>query len=191
MSVCCSSGEQHLIFTKGAPESVLPRCTFAIDEEGSASAEMTPALRRDWERVIQEWGGDEALRCVALAYSAVQGNRGTLRPEDESDLVFLGLLGLQDPPRPEVADAVQTCGVAGVRVVMLTGATRRVVRTLCACRDHAQLLRRRTANGFASLGRDHTHYSNNLHKRASACVQVTTWRRRRRWQGRWESSARM
>lgn len=122
MSVCCSSGEQHLIFTKGAPESVLPRCTFAIDEEGSASAEMTPALRRDWERVIQEWGGDEALRCVALAYSAVQGNRAQLRPEDESDLVFLGLLGLQDPPRPEVADAVQTCGVAGVRVVMLTGA---------------------------------------------------------------------
>jgi magnesium-transporting ATPase (P-type) len=122
MSVCCRSGEQHLVFTKGAPESVLPRCTFAIDEEGSASAEMTAALRRDWERIVAEWGGDAALRCVALAYSAVPGNRAKLVLQDEKDLVFLGLLGLQDPPRPEVADAVATCGVAGVRVVMLTGA---------------------------------------------------------------------
>ena len=122
MSVCCQHEGHHLIFTKGAPENLLPRCTFAIDESGQASIEMSDKLRREWTRVLDQWGGDSALRCVGLAYSAVPDNRARLKPDDESDLVFLGILGLQDPPRPEVADAMQTCFGAGIRVVMLTGA---------------------------------------------------------------------
>jgi magnesium-transporting ATPase (P-type) len=121
MSVCCVHAGQSLIFAKGAPESLLQRCSLAVDESGAASIEMTSELREKWEELFAEWGG-EALRCVALAYSAVPENRRELVPADEDDLVFLGVLGLQDPPRPEAFDAVQKCVSANIHVMMLTGA---------------------------------------------------------------------
>jgi magnesium-transporting ATPase (P-type) len=159
-SVCCAHAGQSLIFTKGAPERLLPRCALAIDERGAASTEMTPAIRRDWEQLLERWGGDEALRCVGLAYSAVADNRKELTAEDEKGLVFLGVLGLQDPPRREVADAVQTCFTAGIRVVMLTGAPPGSLATMhhflpcsaaCACRVRAILSHVRTASTIMAL----------------------------------------
>ena len=122
MSVACRHGGQSLVFSKGAPEALLPRCSLAIDEAGQAGIEMTPQLREEWLTVAEGWGEDAALRCVALAYAAVPGNRGELVPADEENLVFLGVVGLQDPPRPEVPRAVQQCSAAGIRVLMLTGA---------------------------------------------------------------------
>ena len=131
MSVCCStsgapgggdSGDQTLIFSKGAPEELLRRCSFAIDESGQASTAMTQELQQRWTELLNDWSGREALRCIALAYSALPDRRAELTVEDESNLVFLGILGLQDPPRPEAAPAVQRCLGAGIRVLMLTGA---------------------------------------------------------------------
>lgn len=120
MSVCCVHEGLSLIFTKGAPEILLPRCSLAVDESGAASIEMTAELRGRWQELFVEWGGG-SLRCVALAYSAVQENRRELVLGDEENLVFLGVLGLQDPPRPEAFDAVQKCASAGIHVMMLTG----------------------------------------------------------------------
>ena len=73
-------------------------------------------------QALEQWGSEAALRCIACAYAAVPGNRAELQPSDEQNLVFLGVLGLQDPPRPEVAGAVQSCFTAGIRLIMLTGA---------------------------------------------------------------------
>lgn len=90
-------------------------------------------------QALEQWGSESALRCIACAYAAVPGNRAQLQPEDEGNLVFLGALGLQDPPRPEAADAVQACFAAGIRLIMLTGARIRRVQKGC-CGDADGLL---------------------------------------------------
>jgi P-type Ca2+ transporter type 2A len=84
------------------------------------------ALRGAADAVLQRWGRDSALRCMALAYREVRNDGGVreLTFEDEAGLVFVGLVGLHDPPRPEARDAVHACQEAGIRIIMLTGARR-------------------------------------------------------------------
>ena len=65
---------------------------------------------------------DEGLRVLAFAYKKVKSGEVTERMEDaEKDMVFLGLIGLEDPPRPEVPEAIRKCGEAGIRIIMITG----------------------------------------------------------------------
>jgi Ca2+-transporting ATPase len=65
---------------------------------------------------------DRALRVLAAAWRELDGTAGDLAGEEiERDLVFAGLAGMYDPPRPEVKDAVALCKSAGIRVVMITG----------------------------------------------------------------------
>jgi Ca2+-transporting ATPase len=121
MSVCCrDSSGNSLIFTKGAPEEVLKRCSTAIDKHGQGTL---PVNEDAWKAVLERWCGERALRCIALAYSLVPGRREEITPEDEQKLVLLGVVGLEDAPRPEASRAVQDCASAGIRVVMLTGVT--------------------------------------------------------------------
>jgi P-type Ca2+ transporter type 2C len=120
MSVCCrDNGGNSFIFTKGAPEEVLKRCSAVVDEDGQATH---PIDVKQWEAVVKAWCGDRALRCIGLAYSHVEGNRSDITAADEHNLVLLGVVGLEDAPRPEASLAVQQCASAGIRVLMLTGA---------------------------------------------------------------------
>ncbi len=64
----------------------------------------------------------EGLRVLACAYRDIPQGMQEFRMEDvERDLVFLGLAGMMDPPRPEVADAVKMARNAGIRIIMVTG----------------------------------------------------------------------
>lgn len=83
---------------------------------------MSTDLRAAIGAMVQRWGSEAALRCMALAYRTLPAGSAPLTHADESALTFVGLVGLHDPPRPEAADAVTSCGNAGIRVVMLTGA---------------------------------------------------------------------
>jgi Ca2+-transporting ATPase len=110
---------QQIAFIKGAPREVLQLCTH-IRMHG----EVVP-LDDNWRTHIQSANDDyarNALRVLALAYRGMPQRVGSYTPERvETNLVFLGLTAMMDPPRPEVAEAVSTCRKAGVRMVMITG----------------------------------------------------------------------
>ena len=103
-------------YTKGAPESVLPRCAAQWTPEGRAALDTTALLAQAHQLAAQ------GLRVLALA------RRGHARLPDtnaleavESELELLGLIALIDPPRPEAVAAVRDCISAGITPVMITG----------------------------------------------------------------------
>ncbi len=111
--------EGRLAFVKGAPREVLQLCT-SIQKEGEIVAldELTRAAilatNDDFAR--------SALRVLALASRQLPKRSGAYSPENvEQGLTFLGLAGMMDPPRPEVAQAMQVFRSAGIRMVMVTG----------------------------------------------------------------------
>ncbi len=112
-------GGQWRFITKGAPDILLDRCTHIL--MGGESIPMTDAHRT----AVTEGNhamAKKALRVLALGIKTLETAPGTLKAEtDENDLVFVGLVGMIDPPRPEVRDAVKICRDAGIRPVMITG----------------------------------------------------------------------
>lgn len=130
-----------VIYTKGAPEKVLSKCT-AIRHQGRA-VPMTEAHRRKILAQVEKLSG-EALRTLALAGKEEGGTAanptpperliktgnaawterpgsGSKKPITEENLTFIGMVGMKDPPRPEAAEAVQIFHKAGVSTVMITG----------------------------------------------------------------------
>ena len=108
--------DKHIVVSKGAPETLLPLCTQIL------SGGSFRALKAEHAATIQssqETMAEQGLRVLALAYKPLID---PLKKEDlEQNLIFCGLVGLQDPPRPEVPDAIRRCHEAGIRVIMVTG----------------------------------------------------------------------
>ena len=105
---------RHLYAVKGAPEEVLAVCTDVLADGGKTT--MNEAARRRWMERTAELG-QRGLRVLACAIKT----DASPDAEPYCDLVFVGLIGLQDPPRADVPQAVRDCGRAGIRVVMVTG----------------------------------------------------------------------
>jgi calcium-translocating P-type ATPase len=116
MSTISRAGGHISVATKGAPEVVLPLC------RGSASV----AARHDWRQrageAVSTYAG-RGLRVIAVAERYLPDVSATAdrRAEVETDLRFLGLVALLDPPRPEARAAVETCHRAGIKVHVVTG----------------------------------------------------------------------
>ena len=111
--------ESYLACTKGAPDEVVRVCTRVYS--GGVVTPLTDDMREDIRRVNAEMAG-RALRVLGVAqreFAEIPGQ--TSVDAVESDLVFLGLVGMQDPPRPEARDAVRECFNAGITPVMITG----------------------------------------------------------------------
>jgi Na+-exporting ATPase len=117
-----SSGDQYA-FTKGAVERVIESCTTYIPDENKDPVDITNF--RDEILDNMQALASLGLRVLALAskkYTGKAEKGGEVdRKSVESDLVFRGLIGLYDPPRPESAVAVRQCHEAGIEVHMLTG----------------------------------------------------------------------
>ncbi len=106
-------------FTKGAPDEVLRNCSH-IYKEGK----ITPISETDRTAIMAQNKGmaDKALRVLAAAFKTYNEKPGSFEPQDlEAGLVFIGLVGMIDPVRPEVADAIKECRAAGIRPIMITG----------------------------------------------------------------------
>ncbi|HPR66978.1 MAG TPA: cation-transporting P-type ATPase [Methanothrix sp.] len=110
MSTVCERDGSRVIFSKGAPEVLMKLSSRLVDEDGRVRP-MADADRKEIEAKAEE------LECMAYRLLGVAYGEG----EDESDLVFLGLLGIMDLPREEVYDAIKRCQRASIRVMILTG----------------------------------------------------------------------
>ena len=120
MSVLATRKGQAISFTKGAPEEVLEKCAFALTSEGGVAEKMTAATR-DALRVRIGSFARGSLRVLGLAMKPMPSKTKTIDAGDETDMTFLGFVGMMDPPRPEARRAVEQCRAAGIRVVMVTG----------------------------------------------------------------------
>ena len=102
--------EKKILFVKGALDRILAKCCYIVKENSIVK------LDKKIEREIQEVNSkmcQDALRVLAFAYKE--------EDSEEDNLIFLGLCGIIDPPRPEIYDAVSKCKEAGMRAVMITG----------------------------------------------------------------------
>src|SRR5699024_923248 len=112
------NGDRYLI-VKGAPEILLPRCTSTIDLHGTNSQ-----LQRDKIEAKMDEMAQKALRIIAVSVKKLPKYENVNITDTamlENDLTFIGLYGLQDPPRKNVKKAIMQCKEAGIKTVMITG----------------------------------------------------------------------
>ena len=113
-----ASGE-CIQYTKGAPDEVLKHCTHYM-ENGEVKA-LTEDVRKEIMAENKRLA-DKALRVLSSAYKEYKNSPASFEPAAlEQDLVFIGLVGMIDPIRPEVLDAIKECREAGIRPIMITG----------------------------------------------------------------------
>jgi P-type Ca2+ transporter type 2C len=112
--------ERLMVFAKGAPDVLLARCTH--ERVGGEARPLDDERRQAILQTVDELAG-EALRTLGVAYRTLARDAltGELSEHVEHELVFLGIVGMIDPPRPEAKAAVADAQRAGVRVLMITG----------------------------------------------------------------------
>jgi Ca2+-transporting ATPase len=114
------NGDRVLVFSKGAPDVLLARCT--AERVGGATRPLTGERRAEIGRAVDRMGS-AALRTLGVAYRALGRDAvtGDLSEDVEQALVWLGVVGMIDPPRPEARASVDEARRAGVRPIMITG----------------------------------------------------------------------
>ena len=115
MATFHAQGGGFRIAVKGAPEAVLEVATQVATEEGEAEA-LSDTARKDWEARVETLA---AKGYRVLAFAERQSDSAKADPYE--GLTLLGLVGLEDPPRDDVPDAIDRCRRAGIRVIMVTG----------------------------------------------------------------------
>ena len=132
MSVLCTRKGQEIMFTKGAPENVLDRCSHVLCNDNGASVPLTEAAKAQMRAKFAEYGGRHALRCIGFALKPLPNGKRTLATSDETGMTFVGFVGIVDPPREEVKPALDTCRMAGIRVIVVTGDNKNTAECVCS-----------------------------------------------------------
>lgn len=138
MSVLVGNNNQQKLLVKGAPESIIDRCTQTLI---GANGKKVPLSRNLKDLLLKEVVnyGNRGLRVIALASVEDVGSNPLLKTAKstaqynqlEQNLTLLGLVGMLDPPRPEVAGSIRKCKEAGIRVIVITGDNRNTAETIC------------------------------------------------------------
>ncbi len=118
MSVLCKLEKENYVFSKGAPEILLKSCKRIQRNNGVFSL-----TEREKEKILElnKNIASNSLRTIAIAYKRVSSFS---KDHFEEELVFLGLVGIEDPPREEVKESIFLCMKAGIKVKMITGDNR-------------------------------------------------------------------
>ena len=129
MSVICENPfKEKIIFSKGAPEVLLKKCTHILVADNERAI-----MNYDLERILREncRMAQGALRVIGMAYRVLDDEKD-ITGNPEYGLTFIGLAGIMDPPRPEAYDAVEQCKIAGIKPVMITGDHKETARAVAA-----------------------------------------------------------
>lgn len=109
-----------IALSKGATEGLFPLCTSVL-----INGEKVPMDETLREKTIDVYHAlmDRGLRVLSFAYKEIEkSDVAVMRPEEiEKGMIFAGLIGLEDPPRPEVPEAIMKCNKAGIKIIMITG----------------------------------------------------------------------
>ena len=110
---------QYLIITKGAPDVLIKKCNKYYTGTSIKSMDMSSIRKIEEENMKM---ANKALRVIAVAYKNVMNLPSKIESQNiENDLIFVGLIGMIDPPREGVKEAIATCRKAGIKTVMITG----------------------------------------------------------------------
>ncbi|MDA0265569.1 MAG: cation-transporting P-type ATPase [Cyanobacteria bacterium] len=130
-----------MIYVKGSVEALLSRCNQALDQQG----QPIPLEKVPVEQEVEAMA-TQGLRVLAFAQKSAAAHQHSIDHQDmATDLVFLGLQGMIDPPRPEAIAAIQACQTAGIQVKMITG------DHITTARAIAQRMGIHTATGVVAL----------------------------------------
>lgn len=112
------TADNFYVFTKGAMESVLPLCSHLLikNERVVIDEVLMGKIKNSYYSMT-----DMGLRVLAFAYKEIKGIAEIKQDEIEKELIFAGMIGIEDPPRPEVYEAIARCHKAGIKIIMMTG----------------------------------------------------------------------
>ena len=137
MSVLVGDGQTQRLLVKGAPESILDRCSHVLVGRLGRRVPMTDKLAALLSKEVTDYG-NRGLRVIGLA--SIENISSPLLKKAktsaeyvqiEQRMTLLGLVGMLDPPRAEVADSIRKCRQAGIRVVVITGDNQNTAETIC------------------------------------------------------------
>ena len=185
MSTYCSPkkpsriGNGPKMFVKGAPEGVLERCTHY--RVGNDRVPMNNHIRQKiMDQAVAYGTGRDTLRCLALATADSPVNPRDMNLDDatkfvryEVNLTFVGVVGMLDPPRLEVAPSIERCKEAGIRVIMITGDNKNTAEAIC--KRIGIFGEDESTEGLAYSGREFDDLSGNDQR--NACAQARMFAR--------------
>jgi P-type Ca2+ transporter type 2C len=118
LSVLLNKENEKQIYVVGAPEEVIEKVEFLHTKDG-----VRRINKDEKEKILKrvEEMTKLAMRTIGLAYKKVSDNTEEIKKEDVGELVLTGVVGIMDPPRPEVKEAILKAKRAGIRVMMVTG----------------------------------------------------------------------
>ena len=138
MSVLVGRGKQQRLLVKGAPESILDRCSHAVVGADGKTVPINKNLTDLLTKEVVDFG-NRGLRVIALASIDDVSSNTLLKSAKttseyaqlEQNMTLIGLVAMLDPPRPEVAQSIRKCKEAGIRVVVITGDNQNTAESIC------------------------------------------------------------
>ena len=138
MSVLVGQDKQKRLLVKGAPESILERCSHVLLGTKGKQVPLNKKLTNLLSEEVVDYG-NRGLRVIALASVDDVGSNpltGSAKTTEEysrleTNMTLIGLVGMLDPPRPEVAESIRKCREAGIRVIVITGDNQNTAETIC------------------------------------------------------------
>ncbi|XP_056005108.1 calcium-transporting ATPase sarcoplasmic/endoplasmic reticulum type-like isoform X10 [Ostrea edulis] len=184
MSVYCSPNKPSKtggakMFCKGAPEGLLDRCTHARVQ--GSKIPMSPAIKNEIMKHVKSYGtGRDTLRCLAVATIDNPPRREDMDLEDsrkfiqyETNMTFVGVVGMLDPPRKEVMSSIKECRDAGIRVIVITGDNKATAEAIC--RRIGVFGENESTEGLSYTGREFDDLSSE--EQRAACMRARLFAR--------------